>query len=780
MRTRACAGWFLVTGLSAWAAEFVLQDKLLRPEPFADSRLQINPPTFRWPVSGGARSYRIEIARGDDFASAHSEVVEESFYRPLQPLETGVWRWRYRVEQPSAGVWSAPESFMISDKLARWPLPEWRQMMNRIPAGRPRIYLHSGEIQQIRRNAAALGAEFERWKESVRRSAQQPYSIEEYRKRVPKAPEPRARKELIWAAKAAGVDAGRLTGNLVWLWVATGDRWFLEAAKRRALLAADLDPEGFVSERNSDFGNSAIVQGLAQAYDLLYDEFSDADRQVIRRAITARCRPIFEKLAHSSQNLMRAHNWQSVFLDGLSGAVAVYGEEPEARAWVELGLKSFVALYPWFGGNDGGSHEGVRYYHATEMIPSLQTRDLFSHVFGLKLEDGNPWFRANPYYLIYAFPPGSVKARLGDSLIGEEPDEDEDDAPYPAGRARLAALRMATLYGNPHAAAYAAAIEAGSRGHPFPEALRWGVSTSVRPEPLQNLPAARAFYDIGAVMTHSEYTRPDRNVRLVFHSSPYGGFGHGHADQNSFHIIAANEDLLIDSGYYTPAGDPHRERWSVQTKAHNTILIDGKGQSYGDTRGHGRIRHFEQTAEWVYMVGSAESAYPETPLRRFDRHIVWLKGSTVQTYVIVDDVAGVKGTHRFDWLLHAAVRMQVDEKARCVTVRGTRSEAAVTFAAPDVIRFEQDDRFDFPAVFWRRGKNFELPNQWHLRATPPLAGEQVFVVVIQVTAPAAAKPAIERRAGGIATAGFQVTRKSAGGLLQIVPLGSIREGRFPQ
>jgi hypothetical protein len=251
------------TALAAGAAEFVLQDKPQRPEPFPESRLQINPPAFRWPASPGARAYRVEMTRGEDFAGARAEMVEESFCRPLRPLESGTWRWRYRVERPSPGAWSAPESFTMTDQLPRWLLPEWKEMMSRIPAGHPRIYLSSAEVEQVRRNARVLGTEFERWKEQTRRLAGQPYSLETYRKRVPPTSDARARKELIWAAKAAGVAAGHPTGDLAWIWIATGDRWFLEAAKRRALLAAALDPEGFVSEKNSDFGNSAIVHGLA-------------------------------------------------------------------------------------------------------------------------------------------------------------------------------------------------------------------------------------------------------------------------------------------------------------------------------------------------------------------------------------------------------------------------------------------------------------------------------------------------------------------------------------
>ena len=76
-------------------------------------------------------------------------------------------------------------------------------------------------------------------------------------------------------------------------------------------------------------------------------------------------------------------------------------------------------------------------------------------------------------------------------------------------------------------------------------------------------------------MAHSRLADPEESVRFIFHASPYGGQGHAHADQNSFHVIAYNEHLLLDSGWYTPTGDPHREEWYVRTMAHNTLLVDG-------------------------------------------------------------------------------------------------------------------------------------------------------------------------------------------------------------
>lgn len=774
MVVAAATGIFAGLARAAERVDFVLQDKLYRPEPFAESRLQLNPPSFRWLAVPGAQVYRIEWSRHADFSDKETTTSTQPFFRPLTPFEPGAWYWRTRVESPTLGKWSAPERFELPASLPRWSLQPWAEYLARIPAGHPRAFVNQADLPALRARAAQLGARLETWKQRVRAWMEKPYSLADYEAKVPSGAADRPaghpdRKLLIWASKEAAYDLVLPIGDAAWLWLATGDPYFRDATRQRTLLAARMDPEGFISERYSDFGNAAMVAGLGLAYDFLHDQWSAEERTLVRRALAARARPIFERMAGTSQSLMRGHDWQHAYLDALTGALAVYGEEPAAAGWVETGLRTFTAFYPWFGGNDGGSFEGMKYYHATELVPHLKTLDFFRTAFGLALEDGNPWFRATPYYLIYAFPPRSHWARLGDTSTGQT--DAGDDPDQPRGRARLAANRMATLYDNGHAAAYAAMLPDDDTGFGVSEFLRWSEPTTVPPLPLSTLPPARLFADIGAVFTHSAYTRPDDNVRFVFHSGPYGAFGHGHADQNSFHIIAYNEDLLLDSGYFTPAGDPHRQQWSVQTRAHNTLLVDGTGQPYGDNRGHGRVRHYETHERWVYWIGAAEHAYPDAPLERFDRHVVWLRGDEVETYVILDDVRAAGGTpRRFDWLLHAARRMEVDEQAQRIVVRGERGEAVVTLLEPAALRFQQDDDFGgHPAIYWRRGENFRLPDQWHLKATPAPTVEQRFLAVVQVSRLGTEKPAVVSTASGVHTAGWKLRFDEAGRRMSVLP-----------
>lgn len=762
------------------APEFLHQSRPVRPEPFPESPLKLNPPTFRWPAENEApATYEIELARNPDFADARRETTTDLFHRPLEPLEPGRWHWRVRRVAPEPGPWQGPESFEVTSELPRWSIGNWEQWLARVPAGHPRVYLSREELPAFRAKAARLGDELKPWADEVRRHLEEPFSLESWTKQVPPGADPfkesQERKQLVWASKGAARAASEPALEGAWMWLATGDPWYRDRVRERALLVASFDPDGFISERNTgpdlgniDFGNAAIVHNLGVVYDLMHDEFTPEERARLRAAILARAAPIFAKMRRAPLELMRAHAWQHGFLDALVGALAVCREEPRAQEWVALALRSFVAFYPWYGGDDGGSQEGPRYFHGAAMLAALNTLDVFRVAFGLRLEEHNPWFRNNPYFLVYSYPPDSLQTQIGDSNPGHY--DEGDDRRTPGGKARIAARRMAEIHRNGHLTAYAENLPDNRANYTLSEFLRWSLPDLPPARPLAELPAARLFADVGTVFTHSRLAEPEENVRFIFHASPYGGQGHAHADQNSFHIIAYNEHLLLDSGYFTPTGDPHREQWYVRTLAHNTILVDGAGQKWGGTTGYGRIAHFEPHEKWVYFVGEAATAYRDVPLDRFDRHVVWLKGDAVQTYVLVDDLVAAGGAERrFDWLLHAAHEMKLDPAAGTVFAATEKGEALVHLLEPANLAFHQDDRFNVPAVYWRRGKNFPLPNQWHFKATTAPASATRFVAVIQVSKAGVAKPPVRALPDGVETAGWRVRFDEAARRLTVSP-----------
>lgn len=101
------------------APTFLLQNRPERLDPFRESPLQINPPTFRWPATGDATTHRLEFSRDAAFSNPRREITRDPFFRPLEPLDPGVWYWRSRQESQTPGAWLGPESFEISADLPR-------------------------------------------------------------------------------------------------------------------------------------------------------------------------------------------------------------------------------------------------------------------------------------------------------------------------------------------------------------------------------------------------------------------------------------------------------------------------------------------------------------------------------------------------------------------------------------------------------------------------------------------------------------------------------------
>jgi len=101
-------------------------------------------------------------------------------------------------------------------------------------------------------------------------------------------------------------------------------------------------------------------------------------------------------------------------------------------------------------------------------------------------------------------------------------------------------------------------------------------------EPEANIITSRAFKDSGYyVLQHGELDSPDR-ISVVFDCGPLGMgalAGHGHADALSFTLRAFGTDVLVDPGTYDYFSYPKWRPYFRSTRAHNTVVIDGRDQS---------------------------------------------------------------------------------------------------------------------------------------------------------------------------------------------------------
>jgi hypothetical protein len=83
------------------------------------------------------------------------------------------------------------------------------------------------------------------------------------------------------------------------------------------------------------------------------------------------------------------------------------------------------------------------------------------------------------------------------------------------------------------------------------------------------------------LLQHGDLNSPER-ISVVFDCGPLGMgslAGHGHADALSFTLRAFGRDVLVDPGTYDYFSYPQWREYFRGTRAHNTIVVDGRNQS---------------------------------------------------------------------------------------------------------------------------------------------------------------------------------------------------------
>jgi hypothetical protein len=146
---------------------------------------------------------------------------------------------------------------------------------------------------------------------------------------------------------------------------------------------------------------------------------------------------------------------------------------------------------------------------------------------------------------------------------------------------------------------------------------------------------------------------PDRDACAVsFSCGSFAGF-HDHSDRGSFTLFAEKQWLIIDSG----AANRREEGSACQSIAHNTILIDGRGEALsGNGYGvNGQIAVFQTCPLWDYIAGDAAEAYQKdqyNPVAFAVRHFFFVKYPF--SYVVIwDEFQMADGVdHQWEFLVH--------------------------------------------------------------------------------------------------------------------------------
>lgn len=645
--------------------------------------------------------YRLLIWDEDGREVYQAPYLSDPVHLPARPLPPGDYCWdveacdrndRVLVKR---GVWR----FRLPEGLTEFPWVAPAEILARVPDTHPRYMFLRDALPEIRRSLQS--GRRAAWN-SVRSSAERYLNTQ-----PPRPPEYHTYDDPV--RRRMGYNAyfrefRRVIDNamstLALAYVLSGDRRYGLAAKRILLEVESWGIEGPMSVMApwGDEPGLSMAKHGHRAYDWLYDLFEEDERRRVREMTIGRARQVLTRLKRADYLALPGESHNGRLIAYLSEyAVVLKDEAPDAAEWLDYSLRALTTFYPHWGDRDGGWAEGISYALSYNLIYLGALESLLAAT-GYDLYR-RPFFRRVRRFILYCTSPvGEIKP-FGDGFEGGV-----------GSSGATLMMHHGRRFRDPHCVWYARQTGASVTADPLIALL---TEDDVPAEPPADLPAAAVFEGVGWAALHSALDRPREDTLILFKSSPFGSVSHSHADQNSFAILKGGRGLAIPSGYYGPAYDmPHHALWTRQTKAHNSILVDGEGQIVRSAKAQGRIAAFRHQRCISYVAGDATTAYGGK-LRRFVRHLVFLRPALV---AVLDELEA-PGPVEFRWLLHAFEPMEVDEERRLVICYRAGATLSVRLACEAGLAFSQTDQFDTPynegnpPEYWE-----DKPNQWHFAA----------------------------------------------------------------
>lgn len=679
-------------------------DRALFPCPADGSEAGVNPPGFAWWRAEGAASYRVVI-RGDSGRTVYeADQLKDPVHLPVRTLPPGDYTWDVEAISGNGATIArrGVQRFTVPSGAPELPWEDPKTILARVPDGRPRYIFLKADLPRIRES---LKTTRRRAWEDVRARAEQALKLP-----LPEPPryhtfDTRVRQRMGYVHYFRDfrgyLDQGMSVLALAYL--LSGQERYGLAAKKILLEVESWGVGGPMSVLSS-FGDEpglSMARHGHRAYDWLYPLFDESERARVRKMTIDRARQVLERLRKRDYLAFPAESHNGRLIAYLSEyAVVLTGEAPDAAEWLDYSLRALTTFYPHWAGADGGWAEGIGYALAynTIYLPALESLRTAT---GFDLYN-RPFFRnVRRFFLYCASPIGEIRP-FGDGA--------ERGGVGSQGATLLA--HFGRRFGDPASVWWAG--QTGEKAAGSEAMVSLITEDNVKPAPPSDLPSAAVFRGIGWAALHSALDKPKQDTFLLFKSSPYGSVSHSHADQNSFAILKGGHALAIPSGHYGPAyGMPHHAEWTRQTKANNSVLVNGEGQIVREATARGRITEFRHQRAITYLCGDAAPAYGGK-LKRFLRHVLFLRPGV---FIVLDELEAPEPAE-FQWLLHTFDKMSVAPDASMVT--STRHGATLTarLMCDAGLAFGQTGQFDTPLNEGNPSEYHEdRPNHWHFTAT---------------------------------------------------------------
>ena len=478
---------------------------------------------------------------------------------------------------------------------------------------------------------------------------------------------------------------------------------YLTAAKAWTLAAIDYEPWGYTYNKpNTDLAAGHLLYAIGWAYDLLYNDFTAAERTRIRASLERHAGLVYDEFApRPKRRFTFTQNHTFIPTSGLAvTALALMGESKDAEKWAALARAHHVRAGQLLS-PDGYYYEGFEYwiFSSPWLVHFL---DAWEHSTGEDLWNRDVFRNWKTYLAHTLLPDGQSVFDFGDIWEGaltRAKTGAEYSRVYPGGTLQSnfnVMYRVAARLKDPQAEAIAERY--ASFGHSNLEeywTLLWR-DPAIKAAAMSTIPLTHAFQDSGVVYARSSWNTDATAV--AFKAGPPEGHrvaklqstlpewrldsGHSHPDAGSFIVWANGRYVTGDTGY---AGLP-------SARNHNTMTFGGVGQ--GMESQHDvwrempaaaldgiRIREASVTEGRLRVVADLAAAYPDKAgVTSFTRTFTWDGKSTIS----ISDAATLKTAKTAEWYLQSDTPLNNDGNTAMRIAFAAPKDVTVTTGAATV------------------------------------------------------------------------------------------------
>jgi hypothetical protein len=749
----------------------------------------VNPPGFCWTPHADARAYRLEIRTGSDASQKilPTQPVKSTVCPLSHVLDPGHYLWQVAYLDSSGKAYGVSKTrrFSIPAGAPQLPMPDVARLKEKLAKVRPRLFLTGSRLEEIREAVDRGSVAY--WKSFIEATDA---ALKDTSYQEPPPPAGGVETDPEWRRIFTPAKSGSAhLARTALAYRTTGEPKYLEGARRWMMTLAGWNPRGITSHDipqpggtgGVDEASMPMLERMSLGWDWMGDRLAPEDRKKVLEVMKERGSQVL-RLLHKQDFLSHPfsnHEGRVLAFLGLAG-LSFLGDIPEADDWLEYVLRCYLTSYPSWGGDEGGWAQGMSYWssyvywltNCVEALRRVTDTDLYRR----------PFYRHTGYFALYFQPPYAARGAFGDG--GDHGPSELD---------RILIERFADVFDDPVLKWHALSI-----AHPEPTESsdpwrQWYIEdvfsiltatakpSRIEPRPPTDLDGSRFLPNIGWVAAHSALGDPQNDVWVLFKASRFGSFSHSHGDQNTYQLNAYGHALAVDSGYYPWYDSPHDNLWTRQTRAHNGVLVNGRGQPPHTWAAQGRIEFFERHGLVTVVRGQAAQAYNlpqpeyvarqwlkelkepippmEPKVKTFERTLAFF-ASRMRPMLFIHDFLRSSAPTTFDWLLHALNQMQADDGSGTITIQDGEARAQVQLLCSKPFRFSQRTGFPIPPEFPENTAYQDLtakfPDQWHLSAHTESPAEEIKFLAIVIPYRASEPPPDISRFESDRTVGFRV------------------------